>query len=305
VTGDRATAPGAGAAGSIYDLGYQHYAGARLGRRAAFAALYADSLRACFGLSRPARAKVVPIGLLALALVPAVIAVAVDALLAGVPGGVVRNPIRYDSYFGATFQIVVLFVAAQAPELLGRDQRHHVLALYFSRALKRRDYALAKLAALISALLLLLVLPQCVIFVGKVLGGSDVAAAFGDNLSKVPAILLSSGAAAVALASIGLAIASFTPRRAYATAAIFAFFYITIAVAAIGHEAAGGDLGRYILLIAPTNALEGLTAWLFGTQPGAPLDEAAISGELYAGAATLMAAAATLILLRRYARIPA
>jgi ABC-2 type transport system permease protein len=229
--GDRATAPGAGAAGSIYDLGYQHYAGPRLGRRAAFTALYADSLRACFGLSRPGRAKIVPIGLLALALVPAIIAVAVDALLAGVPGGVVRNPIRYDSYFGATFQIIVLFVAAQAPELLGRDQRHHVLALYFSRALKRQDYALAKLAALVSALLILLLLPQAVIFVGKILGGNDIAAAFNDNLSKVPAIVMSSGVAAVVLASVSLAIASFTPRRAYATAGIFAFFYIAFAVA--------------------------------------------------------------------------
>jgi ABC-2 type transport system permease protein len=303
--GDRATAPGAGAAGSIYDLGYQHYAGPRLGRRAAFTALYADSLRACFGLSRPGRAKIVPIGLLALALVPAIIAVAVDALLAGVPGGVVRNPIRYDTYFGATFQIVVLFVAAQAPELLGRDQRHHVLALYFSRALKRHDYALAKLAALISALLLLLVLPQAVIFTGKILGGSDIAAAFGDNLSKVPAILLSSVAAAVVLASIALAIASFTPRRAYATAGIFAFFYITIAVAAIGHDAATGDLARYILLVAPTNVLVGLTAWGFATQPSAPLDEAAIAGQVYLGAAVVMAVVAIVVLLRRYARIPA
>ena len=141
---ERTTAAGEGAVGSIYDLGYQHYTGPRLGRRAAFVALYADSLRACFGVGRPGRAKIVPIGLTLLALVPAVIAVAVDALLGGIGGaGVVRNPIRYDSYFGATFQIIILFVAAQAPELLGRDQLNLVLSLYFSRALERLDYALA------------------------------------------------------------------------------------------------------------------------------------------------------------------
>ena len=105
--------------------------------------------------------------------------------------------------------------------------------------------------------------------------------------------------------SIGLAVASFTPRRAYATAGIFAFFYISIAVGAIGHEAANGDLARYILLVAPTNALDGLTAWLFGTQPGDLLAEAAIAGQVYAGATVVMAAVAIAVLLRRYARIPA
>ena len=42
--------------------------------------------------------------------------------------------------------LVLLFCAAQAPELLGRDQRFGVLPLYFSRALARLDYALAKVA---------------------------------------------------------------------------------------------------------------------------------------------------------------
>lgn len=301
---ERTTAPGE-TAGSIYDLGYQRYTGPRLGRRAAFAALYADSLRACFGLGRPGRAKIVPVTLLVLALLPAVIAVAVEALLGGVAGGRVPNPIRYDNYFSATVQILVLFVAAQAPELVGRDQRNHVLSLYFSRALKRLDYALAKLAALVSALLILLLSPQFAIFVGKVLGGKDIGAAFGENVGVVPAIVLSSIAAAIVMATVALTVASLTPRRAYATAAIFAVFYITIAVVGVAHSAAQGDLGRYVLLLAPTNALQGLTAWLFDTEPSGPLAAAHIGGEVYAFAALILAAVSTAILLRRYARIAA
>ncbi len=302
---ERTTAPGETTTGSIYDLGYQHYTGRRLGRRAALTALYLDSLRACFGLGRPGRAKIVPVALLLMALVPAVIAVAVEALLGGIAGGRIQNPIRYDNYFSATVQITVLFVAAQAPELVGRDQRHHVLSLYFSRALERLDYALAKLVALVSALLVLLLVPQAAIFAGKILGGSDIAGAFGDNVGMVPAIVISSVAAAIVMSALALAVAALTPRRAYATAAIFAVFYITAAVVGIAHFAAQGDLGRYILVVAPTNALEGLTAWLFGTRPGEPLAEAAIGGEIYALAAVILAVAAITVLLRRYARISA
>ena len=47
----------------------------------------------------------------------------------------------------------MLFCAAQAPELFGRDQRYGVLPLYFSRALTRSDYALAKVGGLFVALL--------------------------------------------------------------------------------------------------------------------------------------------------------
>ena len=45
----------------------------------------------------------------------------------------------------------MLFCAAQAPELFGRDQRHGVLPLYFSRVLTRIDYALARAGGLFLA----------------------------------------------------------------------------------------------------------------------------------------------------------
>jgi ABC-2 type transport system permease protein len=302
---ERTTAPGEGVAGSIYDLGYRHYEGRRLGRRAAFRALYTESLRACWGLGRPARAKIVPVGLLVLALVPAVIAVAVESIMRPIAGGQIENPIRYDNYFPSIVQFLVLFVAAQAPELVGRDQRHHVLSLYFSRALVRLDYAIAKLGALVTALLILSLLPQATIFAGKVLGGTDFAAAFGDNVAFVPAIVLSSLAAAVVMASLALAVAAFTPRRAYATAAIFALFYITLTVVAITSVAAKGDLARYVLVLAPTNALEGLTSWFFGATPGQPLADAALGVGVYALAAAAMALASIGVLIRRYARIAA
>ena len=40
-----------GPAGSIFDLGYRRYAGARLGRRYAIESLYVHSLRAAFAMA--------------------------------------------------------------------------------------------------------------------------------------------------------------------------------------------------------------------------------------------------------------
>ena len=304
--GDRTSAPGDAKGGSIYDLGYQRYEGSRLGRPGAFAALYVDSLRASFGLGRPTRAKVVPLGLAVLALLPAVIAVAVEALAPGA----IRSPIRYDNYFTTIVQFLVLFVAAQAPELLGRDQRYRILPLYFSRALDRSDYPVAKLLALSTALLIVSIVPQAAIFLGKVLGGKDPLVAFTDNLPAVPPIVLSSIAAAVVMAALGLAVAAFTPRRAYATAGIFALFYISLAVATVIAETArqtrGRTWGELAPLLAPTATLDGLTAWLFDSRPTGSLFRAPVlPGPAFLGMAAVLAVVAIGLLIWRYRRIPA
>jgi ABC-2 type transport system permease protein len=295
-----------GPAGSIYDLGYQRYEGRRLGRRGAFLALYADSLRACFGLGRPGRAKVVPVGLTVLALLPALIAVAVEALARGA----IPSPIRYDNYFSTIVQFLVLFVAAQAPELLGRDQRYRILPLFFSRALERLDYPAAKLLALTTALLVVSVLPQAGIFLGKVLGAEDLVDAFGDNLEAVPPILLGSLGAAIVMSSLGLAVAAFTSRRAYATAGIFALFYISLAVASVVAETArqtrgGRAWGELAPLLAPTATLEGLTAWLFDSRPmGSVFRAGTLPGPAYLATAAGLTLAAMVLLAWRYRRIP-
>ena len=143
-----------GPGGSIYDLGYQSYQGPRLGRRSAVVALYTQSLRACFGIGRGGRAKIAPFTLAGLAILPAVLAVGFAALAAQAgPGGDAieqASPIRYDSYHGLVSVLIMLFCAAQAPELFGRDQRYGVLPLYFSRVLTRTDYALAKVGGLMT-----------------------------------------------------------------------------------------------------------------------------------------------------------
>jgi ABC-2 type transport system permease protein len=294
--------------GNIYDLGYQRYEGARLGRPYAIRALFVHTFRGVFGIGRGGRAKIVPIGLTVLAVIPAIVAVGFQALLArsGAGAGGIRSPIRYDTYYSYVATLVMLFVAAQAPEILGRDQRYHVLSLYFSRALRRTDYATAKAAAFVGAILLVVLTPQAIIFLGLTLAGRDVLSALDENLASVGPVVIVGAAVALLLGAIGLAIAAFTPRRAYATAAIIAAFLVPQVVAAIVGEEARGDLARYVVLLSPADVLDGLNAYVFGLLPSNPtVAHADLPGEAYAVVVVIATLALFGLLLQRYRRIPA
>jgi ABC-2 type transport system permease protein len=264
---EAAVAPRESATGAIYDLGYRGYDGPRLGRRAAFATLFWASLRAAFGLGRSGRSKVVPWGLTAIMIVPAAVAGAIQAIA---PGGL--SPFNYDNYLWDLQPILALFVAAQAPELVSSDQRNHVLSLYFSHALARNDYALAKFGAMAAALFVLALAPLLVILLASILASPDVTGAAGDQLGNLPQIVGAPLIYAVPLAALGMAIASFTPRRAYATGAIIAVFLVSAAVGGILSEAGRGRLSLVAPLINPFVLLDGTRDWLVGASiPNSPV----------------------------------
>jgi len=180
------------AAGNIYDLGYQGYDGPRQGRLAVTRGLLIATLRAAYGIGRGGRAKVVPFGLGALALLPAVLAVGIRALATQAGAGDAldeASPIRHDTYQGLTSTLIMLFCAAQAPELFGKDQRYGVLPLYFSRVLTRVDYALARLGGLFLAVFLVSVVPQVVLSIGAILAAADPLTGFGDAAADIPRYL--------------------------------------------------------------------------------------------------------------------
>ncbi len=288
------------ASGSIYDLGYRPYEGARLGRPYAILSLYVYSLRAVFGLGRSAMSKVFPFGLAILALIPAVVQLGVAAL---VPADV--KLIRPENYFGYTQIVLVLFCAVAAPEIVGRDQRTHTLPLYFSRALARADYVSAKLAALTVALFLVTVTPQVVLFLGGAVAANDILKYTGDNIDLVPPIFLSSLVISVFMASVSLAIGSQTPRRAIATTAVLASFVILTAIGGIMVQTTTGDIQKYAVLLSPIDLIEGAVRWLFGAAPqaGSSLDKSGLGGWACFAAVCAYAAASLAVLYRRFARL--
>lgn len=286
--------------GSIYDLGYQRYEGVRLGRRHAIWALYIHSLRGVFGIGRSFSSKVGPMGLAVIALIPAVFQLGVAAVA---PQNV--EVIRPEGYGQMVEVVLAAFCAVVAPELAGRDQRTHTLSLYFSRALRRQDYALAKFGALASGMLAIAVTPQVIMFVGNGLAGNDFGSYMQHEWTDLPSILGSTVLLSCLIAGIGLVIAAQTPRRAYSTVGILAAFVLPSVVGASVFEAAGPGVGRLVLLLSPFHVIRGLTFWFFSAalQPGTPLAEADLPGVSYALDGALVTLLMLALLLRRYEKI--
>ena len=306
----RASGPG----GSIYDLGYQGYEGPRLGREAAIRALFWHTVRSCYGIGRGGRAKIAPFTLAALAVLPAVVAVGISAVamqMAGQSGEVAdvlegNSPIRYATYHGLVSTLVMLFCAAQAPELLGRDQRFGVLPVYFSRALARLDYAIAKVLGLVVSLWGMVVVPYAVLFIGRVLVAPDPIEGLSSELPSLAPLLAQSLLTSGLLGAIAMAISAFTPRRAYATVGIIAAFLIPSIVVALVTGTLRGSVEDWIVILSPVDVLDGSNAALFGVRPdsqavaAANLDAIAFYGAALAGIAIALG-----VTIRRYLRIAA
>jgi ABC-2 type transport system permease protein len=266
--------------GSIYDLGYRRYEGPRLGRAHAVRALFWHSLRSSFGIGRGGRAKIAPVVLGFLAIIPALAIVAAQALLRQFPGGEGiegQLPVRFDTYAGTIGIFVILFCAAQAPDLFGRDQRHALLSLYFARALRRTDYAVARIAGFVVALFVLQMLPQVLLYLGRVLLAADIVKGAADDLPDLLSAIAQAIVTAALLGGLSMAISAFTPRRAYAVAGIIALFVIPNIVAGIVVGLGSVDLGRWLVLLSPTSVLDGTNAFLFGVPMAAELDDPSLA----------------------------
>jgi ABC-2 type transport system permease protein len=284
-----------GTAGVIHDIGYRRYAGRRLGRAQIISALYWHSLRSAFGIGRGAKAKIVPVITFVVICLPAVANAVVVAR-----GG--SRVVPYDTY---TFQlrvvVMIIYIAAQAPELVSRDLRSHVLPLYFCRPLRRRDYPVAKLAAFITACLVMIEIPLLLLYLGTIAQSHSGSAVWQQTRALIPGLLVGL-LWAVLLAAIGIALASLSGRRAYATGAIAIYFFLTWILSQILIAATQSPVVRMVTpppgaippgappgqkfeaitqvpttgshlagLVSPFTTLDGVREWLGGTSPGVVL----------------------------------
>jgi ABC-2 type transport system permease protein len=133
--------------------------------------------------------------------------------------------------------------------------------------LTRTDYALAKVGGLITALLAVELAPYIVLFVGRVLVAPDPATGLADEIAAVPRFVLQGVLVAGLLGGLASLIAAWTPRRAYATAVIIAVLLIPPIIVAIVGELTNQDLARAIVLLSPSDILDGTNAALFGSIP--------------------------------------
>jgi ABC-2 type transport system permease protein len=288
------------AAGVIHDLGYRRYDGPRLGHAQIVRALIWHSFRSAFGIGRGVKAKIIPI----LACIAMLLPAFVNAF------AVSRGNSRlfgYDVYTPQLRVIVItIFIAAQAPELVSRDLRSHVLPLYFSRPIRRGDYPLAKYIALTLALLLLIEVPLLVLYVGTIASAKNGHAVWNETKALIPG--LGVGLMwAVLMAAVGLVLASLTGRRAYATGIVAISCFLTWTVSEVLIQAEGGITStstgaRIGGLFSPFNILDGIRIWLGGTSPGEDANPGHF-GPLYGVVGVLLLAACLGGLAARYRKV--
>lgn len=286
--------------GVIHDIGYRHYDGPLLGRRAIVRALVWHSFRAAFGLGRGAKAKIVPVAALVVMTLPAIVSAALSAR-----GG--HRAVGYESYVPSLRILVLIgFAAAQAPELVSRDIRSRVLPLYFARPARPSDYPLAKFLAFGGACLVLIELPLLVLYIGTVAslhGGSAVVGETRQLAAGLGIGLLW----AVTIAAIALPLASSTGRRAFATGAVAIPLLLSYSVVELLLSTSGGspypshDVGWLIGLLSPFTLLDGVRQVLAGN--GDTLGRATPPGAfavLYLVWLAAVVATALAVLRRRY-----
>jgi ABC-2 type transport system permease protein len=317
----------AGPGGVIHNIGYRAYDGPRLGHWHIVLALCWHSLRSAFGLGRGFKAKVVPVLTLVIMSLPAIVNAAAVAL----------NPhqkqlVSYGAYAPQLRILVLLvFVAAQAPELVSRDLRSHTLPLYFARPIRRLDYPAAKLAGFVLACLVLVDVPLLLLYLGMVTQLHSGSAVWANTRHMLIGLVI--GAAwAVLLAAIGLVLASLSGRRAFATGAVAIFLLLSFTLAhvlgQIGEQTTGhlarqttGHLARHVAghlvrsgatppplvglsgLISPFTDLEGLRLWLGGTTAGALPASPGGYGPLYGLMFLVFLGAAVGGLIARYRKV--
>jgi ABC-2 type transport system permease protein len=278
--------------GVIHDIGYHRYEGPRLGRGYGARSLYTHSLRTAFGLGRGLKAKLFPWAVVGVVTMVAVI-------LAAVTSQSGERASTYPEFVDIMGLLAMLFLAAVAPELVSRDLRSRVLALYFARPVRRSDYVYAKFAALVTAVFLLLAGPQLIMFLGLAFDAGSVGE-FRRALTDLLGGWLYTAIFALVMSAVALVIASLSGRRAFAAGGIVAVFLVTVPVAGVLSVLGTGLISEMSGLVNPSWIVSGIGAWLFDHE--APIDIGSL-GPLYAATAVVLVAACLAILQARYRRV--
>jgi ABC-type transport system involved in multi-copper enzyme maturation permease subunit len=282
----------------LFGLGYRGYDGPRRAPAWAILTLAVFTVRRVLGLGRGARHKVLPALTLVIAFVPALVSVALAALLDPLAPD---DLITYGEYTFFIGSALVLFAALVAPEALCPDRRSGMLGLYLAGPLDRNRYLAAKGAAVLAVMLMITLGPLLFMLAAFVVAG------YGPTLGETPGLLLrilgSGLATALLYASVSTAVSSFTTRRAAAAVAVVLLVLVPVIVVRTAIESTGAP-DALDLFSLPFVASD-LSYRIFGETPteGAPIEE--LSTWLVAGGLAAWAAAGAAVCWLRYRRLEA
>ena len=291
------TPPDGAPRGVIHDLGYRPYSGPRLGEGAIAASLFVTGFRNVFGLGRSGKSKVLPWGLLALNLLPAVIIVGVMVMV-----GLDSLPLGYARYASTTQILVSICVASQAPILFSHDLRHGSIVLYLARPMRSATYALVRMAALWAAVLVYLVLPILVLYVGALLAELDLWDQTVDAGQALALVLLLAGM----LAGVSGLISSWSTRRGFAVVATIMVLLVADGVVAIVQGISSVQdadrVGEIAGLLSPYSIYRG-TMTLFDIADASPTPPEGFMQPTYVAVGVGVVVACLGLLILRYRRV--
>jgi ABC-2 type transport system permease protein len=224
----------------ILDRGYRRYSGERTGVPGAVRTVWLHSLQRALGIRRSAWAKVLPVLMIAISYIPAIVFIGIVAF---VPKSDFNGTERatgfvlptYGSYFGFIISALVLFVAFVGPEILCPDRRTGMLGVYLASPLSRDTYLLGKAMATATVLATVTIGPPLLMLVAFVLQGN------GPNgpVGVVVALLRIIGAGlsiTVIYTSFSMGMSSLTDRKAFATAGLILFFFMSNVLYLVLHQ---------------------------------------------------------------------
>jgi ABC-type transport system involved in multi-copper enzyme maturation permease subunit len=151
----------------------------------------------------------------------------------------------------------MLLAAVITSDLISEDLSNRSFVLYFSRAVKTRDYLIGKAGGAILIMSLLCFLPPVLLAVASILTQSS-----GDYWSSTK--VLGSTVAAGALATVlfvpfGLMISSITRRRSYAAVGTFMSFFVLTIISGLFF-----DFDSVWSVVSPTGSLSSAVGWMYG-----------------------------------------
>ena len=290
--------------GTVYDLGYVPHEGGRLGRGAVIRAMIFDGARRSLGLRRKPWAKVLPWGLVASAIVPAVWLVGLTFVVSGFEVkelGPFGSPHRFFQFIGTLF---MLFVALVTPTLFIPDRRYGVLSVYASRPIRASDYLMARVTtiAILSALYILI--PHVTMYIGvSALNENGIWAGLSGNASEIPAILGTTVALIVAYVAPAILISLYVGRVAFATGGYVLVMMMSgelaDAIPRVSDLLLFKVLAPFSLFLNPFSVRD----WLFDEiEGGLPLESVGLEPWVGAIAILAVAVAAGVLALRQYGK---
>ena len=203
----------------IIDRGYRSYAGERSGLSGSIRSVVMYSARYALGMGRSARHKILPGVVIAISLGPAAFTAALTVVFNRTDVLDGEQLLILSDYYPVITVALVLFCGIVVPDILVADRRNGMLPLYMSTPLQRWSYLLAKMLAVALTLSLITVPPVLFLMLAYTIQGvgPDGLVEWMLTFARVvvAGVVVSAGFTAA-----GLAAASLTNRRAFASVGV-------------------------------------------------------------------------------------